>query len=1252
MRRFELSEGTSNKFWQIDLSGDSFTVTFGRIGTNGQTQTKSFDTATKAEAECEKLVKEKVKKGYAEVSTDGIAPAAPVAPKPKAVIAAKAPATATSPTPAASSAVAPPAPPAPAPPPIVVEAGVAWTPEALREVVPRKGWDLALARKADAKSAFSRIREGFELAAKALEKGIDRADADKTRMTAARAAFGSGVESKLDLDTQAVAYALVAPRFLYNDRSRGQDFIRYWSAIEGADFALRALALASSLHTLSTAGTGYEVVEVALLGGPRAQVDPPWFRTKDDESWRALRHAVLAEGEDARPTLEATAAALRPTTKLTVRAQTTAALERGDWAREDLDEALRAVSQHGAESWMWPLLLCLPFDEAEGFIAKMASNVWVLMQGFDEIRFELVSVFGPSVATRLTTAMKEGASTGTERLRSLGEALALVVTSDVVAFFLQNLVSKELRAIASAYLVTHADASLGAVAHAACNKGPLADSARAVLRAIVASKPDAVASTKPSLSGAALALVETLEADSAPREEAATDELPRVLQDPPWQKKVSLPAAKVVKGLSLLPHEETVQWKPGEQEELAKLSGWMAPRPEEREKTLGAIRDANITATPGRSTWQLPASTLFSQLPAADAPKAFNEATLERFGWAYYGVVETLVARHGLAVLPGVLRFAEMDLAVAVDALRRVGSPRVAPAMAEAYARLKKSRDLAAEWLVTFPEHAAVGLIPNAVGETSSARSNAEVALRLLSTRGQRGVIEAVAKRYGGDTFDAIVAVLDSDPLLILPKKIPSLPNWFNAGAFTRPLLAGRAKALSLDAVQAVGTMLAFTSWDEPYVGLLQVKAACDPRSLADFAWDLFQAWLVAGAPSKESWGFLALGLFGDDDCARKLTPLVRAWPGEAAHARAVTGLDVLARIGTDVALMHLHGIAQKVKFKGLQEKAREKIDQIAEARGLSGEELADRLVPDLGLEDDGTLWLDFGPRKFKVVFDESLKPAVVDETSKRIPDLPKAKQTDDAEKAKTATDTWKALKKDAKTIAQGQILRLELAMCSQRRWSEEVFRTFLLEHPLLVHLVRRLVWTSCDADGKVVDTFRVAEDSSLANAEDDAFDLATGSKVGIAHRLEIGDGLAGKWGQVFADYEILQPFEQLSRGTTTMSEGDRVTKALENVKGLKLPTGKVLGLDARGWRRGPPQDGGVVCWYEKHVQGGLTVSMDLEPGIFTGIISESPEQTLGTITVSKEGGGWYAQDKGLAFGDLSPIVFSELVRDLESLRS
>lgn len=66
MRHFEFVGGSSNKFWEITVDGNSFTVRFGRIGTTGQSQTKTFADEAKAKREAENLVTEKLKKGYKE----------------------------------------------------------------------------------------------------------------------------------------------------------------------------------------------------------------------------------------------------------------------------------------------------------------------------------------------------------------------------------------------------------------------------------------------------------------------------------------------------------------------------------------------------------------------------------------------------------------------------------------------------------------------------------------------------------------------------------------------------------------------------------------------------------------------------------------------------------------------------------------------------------------------------------------------------------------------------------------------------------------------------------------------------------------------------------------------------------------------------------------------------------------------------------------------------------------------------------
>jgi uncharacterized protein (TIGR02996 family) len=73
MPRYEFSEGTSNKFWEIELKGKSFTTTYGKIGSGGQTTIKEFKSDADAKKEYDKIIAEKTKKGYELVGGAGAA---------------------------------------------------------------------------------------------------------------------------------------------------------------------------------------------------------------------------------------------------------------------------------------------------------------------------------------------------------------------------------------------------------------------------------------------------------------------------------------------------------------------------------------------------------------------------------------------------------------------------------------------------------------------------------------------------------------------------------------------------------------------------------------------------------------------------------------------------------------------------------------------------------------------------------------------------------------------------------------------------------------------------------------------------------------------------------------------------------------------------------------------------------------------------------------------------------------------------
>jgi hypothetical protein len=383
------------------------------------------------------------------------------------------------------------------------------------------------------------------------------------------------------------------------------------------------------------------------------------------------------------------------------------------------------------------------------------------------------------------------------------------------------------------------------------------------------------------------------------------------------------------------------------------------------------------------------------------------------------------------------------------------------------------------------------------------------------------------------------------------------------------------------------------------------LTAECDSESLAAFSWGLFELWLSAGSPSKDAWAMGQLQRFADDDAVRRLTERIREWPGQSQNRKAVRGLEVLGAVGSESALRSVHGIAQKAKFKALKKTAAEQIEVIAERLELTLDQLGDRLVPDFGLADD-SLVLDYGPRSFTIKFDEALKPYVLDDQGKRKASAPKPNAKDDPELAQPAYERFAALRRELKATAVEQVKRLEAAM-GTRTWTSAEFQEYLVDHPLMWHLSSRLVWQAGDT------AFRLAEDRTLADVEDEPFELPEDATVRLAHPLTLG-GEVEAWASVLADYEILQPFDQLARPVFELSEGERVSGRLTRFEGAKTGGGPLIGLLKRGWKfGGPPGRGGYGLYFE--IPGDGYLYIESTPGVHPGYgYDNQDEQTFTAV--------------------------------------
>jgi predicted DNA-binding WGR domain protein len=1260
MQHFEFSDDKSHKFWEVEQEGCEVHVCFGKIGTAGQRQTKSHPDAATAAAAVARLIKEKTSKGYTLTASTPATPAARAVPASASASApASAPACAAtpviaSPLSAPSRVFAPGTPPWLAGPCIIEPhaklAGLALPSRRSPGPPPRSDADACWIMFTDL--ARQHIAADFQSGQTAYLAGIVEAQARLADNTRDGARLSDAV--LLAVDTAASYYTTSAD---------GSPFLDYLVATKG-------LLYACDIFCLMQAKVAFEVSRHKAVcdlkfGARTEQPLAVMSRYQYCHAELALR-AHLAHADETLWTqcadlIEAAIA------RVPLRRKPLLCVLLPERPQLSNELALRHGSQIIPDAFSW-LRLSVDAADAEAELRKATVTDAYDHHGFFNCPQAMASMLAErgadAVPLLAVGAIVEEAALA---LGSIGTPAAINTlargrkySKDCMLRFVEAMRRWPLAAIAalSEKIASDTDAR-------ATLPGILASHARA--------NSDALEAIKPWLTPAAALVLDEVNAKLAVTYELADHaDLPLVLASPPWKGK-SRKAAAAIK-LDPLPLAPMERWEEGQREALLDPSpGYrqrldaLAADPQEharwlgmrdgpwvdkaaaaiRAHDLGALTEAVQSFARTGSYFQ-PSGAAIARLPSSMAASFFNTHAAMSIYHADYAL-----AYLGLAALPGLKNIIEGRTVTELHFALPFAAVELAPAMARAYARLKKVRGTAREWLLAFPEHAACGLIAAALGKAGEARDCASAALRLLAGAGNEAMLFDVAARYGQPQVGAALrAMLDEDPLDLHPARVGPLPPFWDPVSWTRPLLASNGKALPEHVLDLVGEMMRFPATNGHYAGLAQLRQACTSESLAAFGWDAMMAWIDAGAPSKESWVLSALGQLGNDATAHKLAPLLRAWPSEGQSARAIAGLDVLAQIGSDTAVMLLHAIGQKAKSRPLQDAARLKIEQVAEARELTAEELADRITPDCGLDDQGTLMLDFGPRSFRVGFDEALKPYVRDQDGVRLPDLPKPRQSDNEELAAAAQDQFKRLKKDVRAIASQQVQRLETAMCVQRRWSPGVFRIFLAGHPLVRSLVQRLVWGAYRA-GILLACFRVSQEGEWTSADDGAFTLPEGDdiRIGIPHALEIPAAQAAAFGQLFADYELLQPFIQIGRATHALSADDATSTNLTRWAATSFRTKNVLGLASRGWRRGTPQSHGLIWHFTKELGNGHLLELTLEPGIYAGDPETYPEQNVTHIRTGKVNGGG---DIGTALplSSLHPVAASELLRDIDKLRT
>ena len=464
--------------------------------------------------------------------------------------------------------------------------------------------------------------------------------------------------------------------------------------------------------------------------------------------------------------------------------------------------------------------------------------------------------------------------------------------------------------------------------------------------------------------------------------------------------------------------------------------------------------------------------------------------------------------------------------------------------------------------------------------------------------------------------------------------------------------------------VQAI--MLSYTSMTQLGVNENAKILAKDLNQdeLNKLALEVFNVWISLGAESKKKWVLYFSLIHGGYDMQELAVRYIKEWAENSRGAIAAEAVRALAMNGSSTALMAVDNMAHKFKQRQVKNAAIDAMSKAAEELGITTEELGDRIVPDLGFDENMEKVFDYGERKFKVYLTPALEVEVFDENDKKLKTMPAPGKKDDEVLAKKSNAEFKQMKKQLKSVITIQKTRLETALLADRRWNVTAWKELFVKNPVMHSFAIGLVWCAYEND-ELVQTFRYMEDGSFNTCDEDEYELPENCMIGLVHPIDMDEETLTAWKEQLSDYEVIQPIEQLERQVYRVKEDEVGKKTLMRYKDRKINDFTLLGrITKLGWQKGTVLDAGCFSTFYreditqriKNPDGTVTLKGNAVVVNFSGmyVSGMGEEVDIGEIRFYKpenaktEIDDDVKEEYALKLNDVNERYFSEIINQLE----
>ena len=407
------------------------------------------------------------------------------------------------------------------------------------------------------------------------------------------------------------------------------------------------------------------------------------------------------------------------------------------------------------------------------------------------------------------------------------------------------------------------------------------------------------------------------------------------------------------------------------------------------------------------------------------------------------------------------------------------------------------------------------------------------------------------------------------------------------------------------------------------------------PLLVSDQNADLLRAACWAASAPAADWAVPALHA----TAGRSMGGSSRAAGGYAASAKVPNAcIRGLGLIGSEAANACLLDLQRTVKHAGFGKQIGAALAAAAERAGLTLGELAERLVPDAGLDVRGERQIAAGGTVAWVSIGAGWRAR----TEWQTPAGRSARAPADADA--DATRLARLAVREVKAALAGERSRLEGLLADERSWAVADWRQWYLSHPVTGPLTRDLIWSfSTGMTG-------IPADGGLLDGSGGQHPIPPDGTVRLWHPARADTAQVRQWRDYLVWAERTQPFKQAFREVYLITPAELETSLYSNrfaAHVLRYQQAYAL-FKERGWTANylGPYDGGYQGQARRDFPDvGLTAYFDHYPvdaGPFAYPVDLCSTDRVGFCRTGDR------HRAAVPLDEVPELVFSEAMRDVD----